>query len=121
MILDAAFQAMLDNTTDMIFVKNVNLEYIAVSMPFVKRLGKENASQVIGKMDYELLSDKNLASRYVADDHRLLEEGIDQTNTIYPVPDENGQSGYGATSKYILKDKDGRKIGILGITRTSFL
>ena len=39
MIVNAAFRAMMDNTEDMIFVKDSNLIYIAASMSFVRMVG----------------------------------------------------------------------------------
>lgn len=40
-IISTAFQTMLDNTRDMVFVKDANLVYVAASIPFVKMVGKE--------------------------------------------------------------------------------
>lgn len=117
MIINAAFQAMLDNTRDMVFVKDINLVYVAASMPFVKMTGKVDVDEVVGKTDIEIFEDKNLAIRYVADDRKLLEEGKNLVDYIEPITDEEGEARYGSTSKYILKDKAGIPIGILGITR----
>lgn len=36
---------------------------------------------------------------------------------VEPITEEEGHARYGSTSKYILKDEEGREIGILGITR----
>lgn len=116
-LISAAFQAMLDNSKDMIFVKNANLVYIAASMPFVKMVGKETVDEIINKTDIEIFEDINLAKRYIADDRRLLEDGNNLVDYIEPITEENGQARYGSTSKYILSDPSGKAIGILGMTR----
>ena len=117
MIINAAFQTMLDNTKDLIFVKDINLVYVAASMPFVRMVGKEAIEEIIGKTDVEIFADKNLAKRYVKDDKRLLEEGKNLSDYMEPLMEENGEARYGSTSKYILKDSNGSSIGILGITK----
>lgn len=116
-IIGAAFEAMVANTRDMIFVKNADLVYVAASQPFVKMVGKKSPDEIIGKTDMEIFDDENLAKRYVKDDKKLLRKGDGLKDYIEPITDEDGQHRYGSTSKYILSDADGKAIGILGITR----
>ena len=116
-IINAAFKTMLDNTMDMVFVKNMNLEYVAASLPFVKMVGKERVEDILGKSDDEIFANKDLAVRYVGDDRKLLAGGKNLENYIEPITDEDGHHRYGTTSKYILKDENDNQIGILGVTR----
>ena len=60
-LLDVAFQTMLKNSRDMIFIKDINSVYVAASEPFVKMVGKETEAQLLGKTDAEIFDDKNLA------------------------------------------------------------
>lgn len=117
LICKSAFDTLLDNTKDMIFIKDINHVYVAASMPFVHMVGKEKLSDIIGKTDMDIFEDKSLAKRYVADDKKLLEGGKNLVDYIEPITEENGNARYGSTSKYILSDDDGNQIGILGITR----
>lgn len=116
-LMKAAFEAMLESTTDMVFLKSPDLVYQAASMPFVKMVGKESVGEIIGRTDMEIFADKELAKRYVADDHKLLESGENLLDYMEPIADEDGQARYGSTSKYILRDNDGNIIGLLGVTR----
>ncbi len=116
-VILAAFQAMLNNTEDMIFLKDEDLRYVTASLSFVNMVGKESVEEIHNKTDGEIFADKNLAERYVADDRKLIEDGKNLIDYIEPITDENGQHRYGTTSKYILRDEDGRFIGILGFTR----
>ena len=117
LLVSQAFRAILEHTQDMMFIKNADLEYVAVSQPFIKMVGKEQADQIIGHTDAEIFEDENLAKRYRTDDSRLLAQGMDLIDYIEPITDEEGQARYGATSKFILRDKEGKAAGILGITK----
>lgn len=116
-LVSASLRMILENTRDMMFIKDINLVYRAASAPFVKMVGKKSADEIINRTDTEIFDDKNLAERYVADDRKLLAEGSHRIDYMEPITDEGGQARYGSTSKYILRDQAGRTIGILGITR----
>ena len=116
-LISSAFQAILDSTRDMMFVKNADHVYVAASQPFVRMVGKSCPDDIIGKTDHEIFEDEALAERYVLDDKKLLAEGENLIDYIEPITDEAGQHRYGSTSKYILKAEDGGVLGILGVTR----
>lgn len=116
-LITTAFQTMMDNTSDMVFVKNSDLVYLAASMPFVKMVGKKKADEIIGHTDLEIFADENLARRYVADDHILMDSQENLIDYMEPITEEDGQARYGSTSKYLLWDDKGNQIGILGITK----
>ncbi len=116
-IINAALQTILNTTTDMMFVKDLGLRYVAASLSFVHMVGKHSVNDIIGHTDFEIFDNPDLAKRYVADDKRLLKNGKDLINYIEPLTDEEGQARYSSTSKYILSDTCGNTIGLLGIAR----
>ena len=116
-LIKSAFEVIVSNTNDLMFIKDANLVYRAASMSFVKMAGKSDVSEVIGHTDLEIFEDEALARRYNADDHRLLEEGNDLINYVEPITVDNGKARYGSTSKYILRDENGAAIGLLGVTK----
>lgn len=116
-LMKEAFKAILESTTSMVFLKDANLVYQAASMPFVKMVGKSSVEELVGHTDLEIFEDKNLAIRYVADDHKLFHNGENLIDYMEPITDENGHARYGCTSKYILRDAEGQIIGLLGITK----
>ncbi len=116
-LMSAAFRTMLDEATEMIFLKDVDLVYQAVSAPFVEMVGKSSAEEVVGHTDAEIYEDKNLCRRYEADERRLLFEQKNMKGYIEPITDDHGQARYGATSKYLLRDGKNQIIGILGIVK----
>ena len=116
-LLQTAFRTLLDNTADLIFIKDRDLRYVAASDPFVKMTGKEHPDQVIGHTDTEIFEDQTLARRYRTDDLKLFESGQDLTEYVEPLADESGYARYASTSKYILRNAQGDIIGILGISK----
>ncbi len=113
----AAFEAIINNTEDIVFIKDEKLIYRAASAPFVKMAGKTHIDEIIGHSDLEIFDNKQLAARYIADDCRLFTSGKNLIDYIEPITDDCSSARYGSTSKYILKDENGRTIGILGITK----
>lgn len=116
-LINIAFKTMLDNTRDMVFVKDVNSVYVAASLPFVKMVGKEWAEDIIGHTDLEIFEDKDLARRYLVDDKKLFDNGEDLVDYIEPITSDNGQARYGSTSKFIMRNSRGEILGVLGITK----
>lgn len=100
----------------MIFVKDMNLTYVAATQSFATMMGKSSPSDIIGKKDHDLLHEE-LANRYVADDRKLLASKHDLIDYVEPLIDHNGEARYGHTSKYILNSSDGTPIGLLGISK----
>lgn len=111
-----AFQAFLDNSQDMVFVKDKDLKYIAGSRPFLKLVGLENMEDVEGKTDFDIF-EYDLASQYTKDDHRIFNEEISIEDYIERLPDKNGEKSYSSTSKYLIRDENGSPAGLYGVAR----
>ena len=75
MLVDTAFEMLMHNSKDMMFVKDTNSVYHAASLAFVKMVGKKSVDEVVGRTDAEIFEDKSLAKRYVADDKKLIKNG----------------------------------------------
>lgn len=111
-----AFDTLLKNSSDMIFVKDRNLNYIAASDAFVKVAGLNSWKEAVGKSDYDLF-DEELAAQYVKRDRCIMESGVPSVNLVEPLPDQHGKKSYSSTSKYLIRDEDGNVIGLYGIGR----
>lgn len=116
-IIHAAFKAYIENTVDMVFVKDIHLHYVAASVPFVQMVGKNREEEIIGRSDFEIFEDTELAKRYTDDDKKLLAADRSLLNYVEPLADDQGHPRYSSTSKYILRDEKGEAIGILGMSR----
>ena len=116
-ILLTAFQTMLDNSPDMLFIKDTNLTYLAATNSFVEMLQKQSLDDIIGHTDFEVFEDQDLAAQYVEDDRSILASGEDMVGYSEPLPSKNGRPRYGNTTKHILRDRNGNILGLFGISR----
>ena len=116
-IIHAAFHTYLKHASDMVFIKDIDLKYRFASLPFAHMVGKQSVEEILGRTDFEIFDNPELAKRYTDDDRRLLEIGNDQVAYIEPLTDDHGHPRYSLTSKYILRDASGTTIGILGFSR----
>ena len=53
----SVLRAVFHITPNITFVKNTEFVYIAVSEQFAKMIGKESASEIIGKTDFEVFEE----------------------------------------------------------------
>ena len=116
-VLFSAIQTVLVSYPEVIFIKDKNLRYLAGSQRFAQTMGKESMAELLGKTDEELLEDKVLAQRYIAQDRALMGTGKDLIGYIDPRSNPDGMMYYSSVSKYVLKDQLGEAIGILGLSR----
>lgn len=110
------FRSFLSNTPDLIFIKDTDLNYIFASQAFANMVGYQNADALSGKSDFDIF-EWDLAERYTQDDLRLLESGDPIKEQIEPIPDQDGRKSYSSTSKFPIKNQDGKVIGIYGVGR----
>lgn len=116
-VLPVAFRQLLEHTDSMIFIKNTDLTYVAASAPFFRMAGKSSMDEIVGRTDFEVFENQELAKRYTDDDRILLSGDKDLLNYVEPLADNHGLPRYSSTSKYILRNAEGEPIGILGISR----
>ena len=101
----------------MVFVKDAEGRYVTASESLLSALSLPGLDAVIGKTDYEIFSDVELAKRYTDDDARLVESGKPLENYVEPYTPKDGRPRYCVTSKYLLRGEDGKPSGIFGVSR----
>lgn len=111
-----ALRTLLEDSSDMIFFKDMNLVYRAASKSFAQMVGYESGEELIGKTD-EMIFNSELTQKYTADDKTILETGFAVTSYTEPLPDEHGKKKFSSTSKYVIRNKDGQIIGICGVAK----
>ena len=107
----------LSDSTDMIFIKDLNLVYVAASKSVAEMAGVQSVDDIIGKTDFEIFEDQALAARYVAVDKKLLAGGKDLPPYTEPIASRDGRQRFTSTTKHILRDKSGNPVGLYGISR----
>ena len=113
LLLTEAFKEILSNSDEYAFVKDIDLVYHAASTAFVKLCGQQQTSAIIGKTDYDLFP-KEIADAYRSDDRKLLSVGTPLSGYIEKLPKKNGQERWSKTWKHLIKDSEGRVLGLYG-------
>ncbi len=106
-------QAVIEATPDAIFVKDLEGRYVLVNEAFSRFIGKA-AADIIGKNDYELYLEAD-ARAFVEADRQVLATGKHQSFEGVATG-QNGQPQTYLVSKGVYRDKDGRSLGVYGIS-----
>jgi AraC-like DNA-binding protein len=110
-------EAIFDCLSDVVFfIKNARGEYVVVNQTTAERCGRRDKSEVIGRTADEMFP-APLGRSYRAQDERVLRTGQPILNQlelqIYP----SGGTGWCLTHKLPLADREGRVIGLVGISK----
>jgi AraC-like DNA-binding protein len=98
------------------FVKDTGGRMIAASPVILARLGLKSEEEFIGRTDFEVYP-KRLAEAYTADDAQVFRTGKPLLNRLEIWFDEVRNSEWCVTTKVPLRGRDGKVIGLMGITR----
>jgi PAS domain S-box-containing protein len=106
-------QTVLDTIPQRVFWKDRNSVFLGCNQPLAKDCGFSDASELIGKADYDTIA-APMADRYCADDREVMETNRPKLNYEEPQNKPDGSMRWLRTNKVPLHDKDGRVIGVLG-------
>jgi PAS domain S-box-containing protein len=112
---NARMAAILDNISDLAWVKDASGHFIAVNRAFAVAKGFAQASDMIGKTDLEI-HPLELAEHYRRDDAEVMTSGGSKRVEERHV-NSNGEDTLIETIKTALRDGDGRVAGTVGIAR----
>ena len=115
-LMKQTFQILMNHSTDIIFIKDRNLVYVAASMSFARLLGLSSESEIIGKQDKDIFG-STLAKQYVKDDQIIFETGATIEHEKERIPDIEGNRRYSTISKFPLYNEHRDIIAICGIAR----
>ena len=62
-LMGQCMHTLLLHTSDLMFVKDLNFNYLGASQPMAELLGLSDPSLMVGKNDFELFDDQSLARR----------------------------------------------------------
>jgi PAS domain S-box-containing protein len=105
--------AVIQGTTDAIFVKNLEGRYLMINTAGAAAFGR-SIEDVIGKDDTELINPE-IAHKIQQEDNKVLSSGKTQVyEDVLPLGEQ--ERTYLAT-KYIYRNSEGNPIGLIGIAR----
>ncbi len=109
-------QLIMDNITDMIYVKDTEGNYILVNTATMYALGAKHVEDVRGRKVANFF-DMNYANLHQQIDRRVLETGQGVVNMDNVMTYADGTQHRQLLSKYPLRDSENKIIGIVGINR----
>ena len=109
------YQLMVESAHDAIFFKDLGSRYISVNNKTLEAFGLPR-EDVIGKNDYELLSDRKEAKKNVHDDQIVFTSGK-STDIFKHMTGADGKEYWFQAIKVPQFNNDGKVIGLVGIAR----
>ena len=111
------FTALLENTTDFVYMKDENSRFRFCSQSLAKLTGHDNWRELIGKHDREIFPAR-LARIYSREEQKVIREGTPVLDRIDPYCDVHGNRGWVHTNKWPTFNSDRSKVvGVFGISR----
>lgn len=99
-----------------VFIKDRRGRFMFLNPRGCEYCGVRSADEALGKTDRDFFP-KAKADRYMADDSRLMADGLPVLNRVEPEPGYKGSPRLVVTSKMPLRDMRGRVIGVIGLSR----
>lgn len=107
---------LMATSPDHIYFKDLKSRFIRVNPAKAKRHGLSHPDEAIGKTDFDFF-EKDHATRTSAEEHRLLTTGRPLLDREEYFAWSDGQVCWMSTSRVARRDRDGRIIGLIGISR----
>lgn len=107
---------LIDNLPDYIYVKDVQSRYIITNKAFVDLVGAASEAETIGKTVVDFFGDE-VGKINLEEDKKILEKGAMIIDRDDPILINQLDQRWLLTTKVPLQDKDGKVIGILGISK----
>jgi PAS domain S-box-containing protein len=108
-------RTLIDSSPDYIFIKDTEGRFILSNLAHAQA-GKLDPVDLVGKTAFDVFP-ADLATQYHADDQQIMASGQPLLNIERTTLDAAGQSRVVLTSKIPLLDRDGEKVGLIGISR----
>src|SRR5262249_24726414 len=109
-------EAMLDNIPDRIYFKDLESRFVKCNRAVARRLGVNDAEQLIGKKDCDFYSPEK-AQEFYEDEQRVIRTGESLINKLERVARSADEVSWTSVTKFALRDSDGKIIGLVGISR----
>ncbi|MFB2896176.1 EAL domain-containing protein [Aerosakkonemataceae cyanobacterium BLCC-F50] len=106
-------RALIEGTTDAIFIKDIQGKYLFVNSETARILGKP-AGEIIGKDDTEVFA-LETARRIMENDRRIISSG--KSETVEEIISINNKTQVYLATKNVCRNSQGEIIGLIGISR----
>lgn len=107
-------QLIMDTIPHSIFWKDINSIFLGCNRNFAKIVGFNNPEDIIGKTDYDLISNSEEAHFYFVSDAEIMKTNQPQHQTITPKQQADGSQIWLQTNKAPLYNTEGEVVGMFG-------
>ncbi|MFU8848160.1 MAG: PAS domain-containing protein [Opitutales bacterium] len=108
-------RSLMENIPDAIYFKDRESRFTKVNKAMARNYG-HNAESILGKTDFDLFTEEHARSAY-EDEQRIIETGKAIVSKIEKETFTDGTTKWVNTTKVALRDKFGRILGTMGISR----
>jgi len=107
----------VDNIPQQVFWKDTNLVFKGCNRNWAEAAGLNSPEEVVGKTDYDMLPDPDVAERFRRQDRYIVETDTPQLHVTAKKqkPGANGKTVWLDINKLPIHDSNGKVIGILGV------
>ena len=105
---------LIDTVPDRIYAKDSHGMFIFCNKALVKRMGKSDRDEIIGKTDFDLVQ-PDLAELYYASEQEIIRSGQALINHEEPMGNISGTIRWNLLTKVPLRDNQGKIIGVIGV------
>ena len=110
------FNVLMEMIPGRMYFKNRESQFMKISKSLAKWHGLDNPEVVIGKTDFNLFT-KEHAQKAYRDEQQVMKSGISLKNIEEKETLKNGEITWSSTTKMPIIDKNGKSLGIFGISR----
>jgi PAS domain S-box len=107
-------RTLIDNIPTPLYSKDLAFRKTLANMAEVHALGAETEAEVLGQDDFKFFP-KEFAELFLIDDQLVMQTGKPVLEREGYIPVGKGEMRWVLSSKFPLRDKDGRVVGLVGI------
>ncbi|MDH7559361.1 MAG: PAS domain S-box protein [bacterium] len=108
--------ALMDNVPDWVFFKDTESRFVRLNKACVEVLGVGHPREAVGKTDFDFFPPDD-AQRSFAEEQRIMRTGQPLVGRVGPTPTRDGKVLWRSETKVPIRDKEGRVVGLVGISR----
>jgi PAS domain S-box-containing protein len=109
-------RTLIDNLPDYIYFKDTEFRHLVNNKANLQLIGASSEAETIGKSVVDFFGIETSKS-FIEDDKLIMKTGATVTNLEEVIQLNTGQAKYLLTTKVPVKDKEGKVIGLVGISR----
>ena len=110
------FKALMDNSPDAIYFKDLESKFIKVNEGFIRKLNASSKDEIIGRNDFDLF-DVEHANDARKDELFIIQSGTPLVNKVEKEILPSGRISWVSTTKMPLRNENGEIIGTFGMSR----